>query len=63
MKCTSPVISVEPKSTELSDFTMGKINPQLSKSFLLEKIANNYADEIERYAKYDATGTSRKHVI
>ena len=40
---------------------MGKtINPQLSKSFLLEK-SKYYTDEIEKvHTKYDATGNSRK---
>jgi hypothetical protein len=57
------VISVgatNPQSYQMA-FTMGKtINPQLSKSFLLEK-SKYYTDEIEKvYAKYDATGTSRK---
>jgi hypothetical protein len=57
------VISVgatNPQSYQMA-FTMGKtINPQLSKSFLLEK-SKYYTDEIEKvYAKYDATGMSRK---
>lgn len=57
------VISVgatNPQSYQMA-FTMGKtINPQLSKSFLLEK-SKYYIDEIEKvYANYDATGTSRK---
>lgn len=57
------VISVgatNPQSYQMA-FTMGKtINPQLSKSFLLEK-SKYYTDEIEKvYTKYDATGTSRK---
>ncbi|MBE0392540.1 hypothetical protein [Flavobacterium sp. PL002] len=58
------VISVgatNPQSYQMA-FTMGKtINPELSKSFLLEK-SKYYTDEIEKvYSKYDATGTSRKN--
>lgn len=57
------VISVgatNPQSYQMA-FTMGKtINPQLSKSFLLEK-SKYYTDEIEKvYTKYNETGTSRK---
>ena len=57
------VISVgasNPQSYQMA-FTMGKtINPQLSKSFLLEK-SKYYTDEIEKvYIKYDETGTTRK---
>lgn len=57
------VISVgatNPQSYQMA-FTMGKtINPQLSKSFLLEK-SKYYTDEIEKvHAKYDATGNARK---
>ncbi len=57
------VISVgatNPQSYQMA-FIMGKtINPQLSKSFLLEK-SKYYTDEIEKvYTKYNETGTSRK---
>jgi hypothetical protein len=57
------VISVgatNPQSYQMA-FTMGKtINPQLSKSFLLEK-SKYYTDEIEKvYGQYDASGTSKK---
>lgn len=57
------VISVgatNPQSYQMA-FTMGKtINPELSKSFLLEK-AKYYTDEIQKvYEKYNITGHSRK---
>jgi hypothetical protein len=57
------VISVgatNPQSFQMA-FTMGKtINPQLSKSFLLEK-SKYYTEEIEKvHAQYDTTGISRK---
>lgn len=58
------VISVgatNPQSYQMA-FTMGKtINPQLSKSFLLDK-SKYYKDEIEKvHASYDTIGKSRKN--
>lgn len=57
------VISVgatNPQSYQMA-FTLGKtISPEITKPFLLEK-SKFYTDEIEKvYAKYDATGNSRK---
>ena len=57
------VISVgatNPQSYQMA-FTMGKtINPELTKTFLLEK-SNYYISEIQNvYSKYDATGKAKR---
>jgi hypothetical protein len=59
-KSVNAVGVTNPQSYQMA-FTMGKtINPDLTKDFLLEK-AKYYITEIDKvYAKYDATGNSKK---